>query len=127
MTRRRAWCLAVAILIVGCAPPRVPTVPPSPGKPSILTFRATAYSIEGRTTSGVPAREGIVAADPAVLPLGSRIRIHDAGPYSGEYVVSDTGTKVRGRGIDIYLRDDAEAKPFGRRRVKVEVLRYGRR
>jgi 3D (Asp-Asp-Asp) domain-containing protein len=68
----------------------------------------------------------MVASDPAVLPLGSRIRVHDAGAYSGEYTVQDTGAKIDGREIDIYLADDAEAKRFGKRRVKVEVLRYGR-
>ena len=86
---------------------------------------ATAYSIEGRTASGVRAREGIVAGDPAVLPLGSRIRIHDAGKYSGEYTVQDTGAKIDGREVDIYLANDAEAKAFGKRRVKVEILHYG--
>ena len=88
-------------------------------------FEATAYSIEGKTASGAQARDGLVAADPDVLPLGSRIRIHGAGRYSGEYVVCDTGAAITGREIDIYLARDAEAKRFGRRRVQVEVLRRG--
>jgi len=91
-----------------------------------MTFSATAYSIEGRTTSGVRAQRGIVAADPAVLPLGSRIRVHESGGYDGEYLVRDTGRGIRGREIDIYLVNDAEAKRFGRRRVKVEVVERGR-
>jgi 3D (Asp-Asp-Asp) domain-containing protein len=85
-------------------------------------YEATAYSIEGTTASGVPTREGTCAADPRVLPLGSRIRVHDAGKYSGEYLVTDTGRGIRGREIDIYLADDSAAKRFGRRRVRVEVL-----
>ena len=88
-------------------------------------FSATAYSIEGRTASGVQTRKGIVAADPRVLPLGSRIRVHEAGEYDGEYVVRDTGPGIRGREIDIYMPNDAEARRFGRRAVKVEVLRRG--
>jgi 3D (Asp-Asp-Asp) domain-containing protein len=92
----------------------------------IRTFSATAYSIHGRTASGSRARPGVVAADPAVLPLGSRIRIMDAGRLSGEYVVEDTGGAIRGRAIDIYVADEDAARRFGRRPVRVEVLGRGR-
>lgn len=85
-------------------------------------FEATAYSIEGKTASGKNAREGICAADPDVLPLGSRIRVHDAGAYSGECEVADTGRAIKGREIDIYLANDREAKKFGRKKVRVEIL-----
>src|SRR5262245_63766066 len=78
----------------------------SPGTP----FTATAYSVEGKTAAGTQTHEGVVAADPDVLPLGSRIRVHDAGQYSGEYVVRDTGRKIQGHELDIYLANDAEAK-----------------
>lgn len=90
--------------------------------PRLLAFEATAYSIEGKTASGAKTREGIVAADPRILALGSRIRVHDAGEYSGEYVVSDTGRTVKGQEIDIYVANDSEAKRFGRKNVKVEVV-----
>jgi 3D (Asp-Asp-Asp) domain-containing protein len=92
----------------------------------IRTFSATAYSIHGRTASGSRARPGVVAADPAVLPLGSRIRVMDAGRLSGEYVVEDTGGSIRGRAIDIYVADEDAARRFGRRPVRVEVLGRGR-
>ena len=90
-----------------------------------MTFRATAYSVEGRTAAGTRSREGIVAADPSLLPLGTRIRVTDAGPYSGEYVVEDTGRAVKGHEIDLYLANDAEAKRFGRRSVQVEIIEKG--
>jgi 3D (Asp-Asp-Asp) domain-containing protein len=90
-------------------------------------FTATAYALAGRTATGSRARSGIVAADPAELPLGSRIRISGAGRYSGEYVVEDTGAAVRGRVIDIHLGSQAEARRFGRRRVGVEILERGAR
>ena len=117
------------VVVMSCARPVAP--PPAPpvreGKPraEVQTFSATAYSIEGQTASGVQTRRGIVAADPRILPIGSRIRVHDAGPYSGEYIVRDTGPAIKGREIDIYLPSDAEAKRFGRRAVKVEVLSRG--
>jgi 3D (Asp-Asp-Asp) domain-containing protein len=98
------------------------TPPPPPPAAKHEVFEATAYSIEGKTASGAQTREGICAADPDVLPLGSRIRVHEAGAYSGEYVVSDTGRTIKGREIDIYLASDAEAKRFGRKQVRVEIL-----
>lgn len=86
-------------------------------------FEASAYTIRGKTASGGRARKGTCAADPRVLPLGSRIRIHEAGAFSGEYVVTDTGKSVKGREIDIFVGSSAEARRFGRRKVRVEVLR----
>ena len=124
--------LLAALVLVGAAacsrtqPPSTSTVPSGSAPASKrMAFVATAYSIEGRTASGVPSREGIVAADPGILPLGTRIRVHGAGQYSGDYVVRDTGTAVKGHEIDIYLANDREAKVFGRKRVEVEVLEYG--
>ena len=96
------------------------SAPPKTG--DTAPFEATAYSVEGKTASGKQAREGICAADPDVLPLGSRIRVHDAGKYSGECEVADTGRAIKGREIDIYLASDREAKKFGKKQVRVEVL-----
>jgi 3D (Asp-Asp-Asp) domain-containing protein len=90
-----------------------------------VSFEATAYTVEGQTASGAQTRAGIVAADPNVLPIGSRIRVSGAGRYDGEYTVKDTGREIKGREIDIYIASDAEAKRFGRKNVTVEVLQSG--
>ena len=79
-------------------------------KSRVMTFEATANSVEGTTASGRGQRTRLVAADPDVLPLGTRIRVLNAGPFSGVYTVADTGPKVQGRKIDFYLPDDAAAK-----------------
>lgn len=84
-------------------------------------YVATAYSLRGRTASGKPVAKGLIAADPRHLPLGSRVRL-EAGSYSGEYLVADTGTLVRGRRIDIWTPTSREAMRFGRRTVKLTVL-----
>ena len=89
-------------------------------------YVATAYSLRGRTASGRPVAKGLIAADPRHLPLGSRVRL-EAGAYSGEYLVADTGSLVRGKRIDIWTPSSREAMRFGRRTVKLTVLSYGGR
>jgi 3D (Asp-Asp-Asp) domain-containing protein len=91
-----------------------------------VRYVATAYSLRGRTASGRPVSKGVIAADPRVLPLGSRVRL-EAGSYSGEYLVADTGGAVRGYRIDIWTPSTSEAFRFGRRAVKLSVLSYGGR
>ncbi|MCA1817078.1 MAG: 3D domain-containing protein [Acidobacteria bacterium] len=110
------------------------SVPEAFGKDgsSALTFlaaenyTATAYSLPGRTASGVGVRRGLIAADRRVLPLGARVRV-EAGAYSGEYVVADRGSAVRGHIIDIWVPSTREAMRFGRRPVRLTVLSYGSR
>lgn len=88
------------------------------------SYVATAYSLRGRTASGLMVAKGLIAADPRHLPLGSRVRI-EAGAYSGEYLVADTGALVRGKRIDIWIPTSREAMRFGRRTVKLTVLSLG--
>src|SRR5207244_7367782 len=87
-------------------------------------YVATAYSLRGRTSSGRPASRGLIAADPSVLPLGTRVRL-EAGSFSGEYVVGDTGGSVRGHRIEIWTPTANEALRFGRRVVQLTVLSFG--
>jgi 3D (Asp-Asp-Asp) domain-containing protein len=90
------------------------------------TFTATAYCLRGRTASGRMVARGIIAADPRVLPLGTRVRLQ-AGAHTGEYIVADTGGLIRGRRIDIWMPSSGEALRFGRRNVRLTVLQYGGR
>jgi 3D (Asp-Asp-Asp) domain-containing protein len=87
-------------------------------------YNATSYSRPGRGASGMGVRQGTIAAGPRILPFGTRVRI-DAGEYSGEYTVTDAGTAIRGRKIDIFLPSYSAACRFGRRNVKLTVLSYG--
>jgi len=87
-------------------------------------YQATAYSLRGRTASGKPVSRGLIAADPSFLPLGTRVRV-EAGSWSGEYLVADTGGAVKGRRIDIWTPTTREALQFGRRPVKLTVLELG--
>ncbi len=81
-------------------------------------FSATAYCFSGRTAMGHPVRRGLIAADPRVLKLGSRVYV-SAGAWSGTYLVSDTGGGIKGNKIDIWVPGCGEARKFGRRTVQV--------
>ena len=81
-------------------------------------FSATAYCLSGRTAMGHSVRRGLIAADPRVLKLGSRVYV-SAGPWSGTYVVSDTGGAIKGKRIDIWVPGCSEARRFGRRSVQI--------
>ena len=96
------------------------------GGPSVLTMEVTAYCVEGETASGKQTRRGIVAADPAVLPLGSVIRVRGLRrPHNRNYRVEDTGRKVKGRLIDIFMDDCRAATKFGRQQARVWLVARG--
>jgi 3D (Asp-Asp-Asp) domain-containing protein len=97
---------------------------PTPG--ARLRFTATAYCKGTTTASGVNVRTGIAAADPDILPVGSVIQVDRLGErYNGIYTIMDTGPKVQGRHIDIYMWSCHEALALGRRTMQVQVLRLG--
>ncbi len=98
--------------------------PSSDIEQSLQVFVATAYCIKNTTAAGIIARPGIIAADPKVVPLGSIVKIR-AGKYSGTYHVMDTGPGIRGNRLDIYVSCRNEAISFGRRKVELEIVRYG--
>jgi 3D (Asp-Asp-Asp) domain-containing protein len=68
---------------------------------------------------GTPVRVGVCAVDPKVIPLGSIVEIKGIGRFRAE----DTGSKVKGRVIDIYMPNCVEAKKFGVQWRKFEIER----
>ncbi len=94
-------------------------------RPTIRYFTATAYSTEGNAANGKWTHPGTAAADRRLIPLNSRIRVYGAGKYSGDYTVEDTGSAIAGNHIDLFMPSTAEAKKFGKQRVKVVILEYG--
>jgi 3D (Asp-Asp-Asp) domain-containing protein len=89
----------------------------------VLHLTATAYCGGGTTRSGIPAHEGVVAADPRVLPLRSVVRITWPHQTAGTYTVLDTGSEIKGRAVDIYMNNCSRARRFGRRAVQAVLLR----
>jgi 3D (Asp-Asp-Asp) domain-containing protein len=103
---------------------REDTAAPAPGLK--LRFTATGYCKGTTTASGVNVQRGIAAADPSLLPVGSVIQVDRLGDrYNGIYTVMDTGPKVLGRHIDIYMWSCHEALSLGRRPAQITVLRLG--
>ena len=92
----------------------------------VLHLGATAYTAgkesnpvgDGYTATGVPARRGIVAVDPSVIPLNTRLYVEGYG-YA---VAADTGGAIKGLRIDLCMESLQEALDFGVRQVKVYVL-----
>lgn len=90
----------------------------------MYTMEATAYlptdgSPEGLTAMGIPATYGIVAVDPDVIPLGTRVYV----PGYGEALAADTGGAIYGYRIDLCMESYDAAMEFGRRDVTVFVLK----
>lgn len=103
----------------GAAPTPVsapaPTGPPSPG--THMTVSSTGYCLRGRTSTGIPTGWGVVAVDPAVIPLGTRMTI----PGYGEGVAADTGSAVRGAMIDVWFPTCSQALEWGRKTVTITI------
>lgn len=80
---------------------------------------ATAYTHTGnRTATGIWPYRGVVAVDPRVIPLGTRLYVEGYG-YA---VAQDTGGLIKGNRIDVFMNSEAEAIQWGRRPVTVRIL-----
>jgi len=98
-----------------------------------MTMRATAYEAGPRSTgktpdhpafgithSGLPARVGVVAVDPRVIPLFTLLYVVGYGFA----IAADTGTGVDGNSIDLFFDTVEECLQFGRRNVRVYVIEH---
>jgi len=117
---RRLLALAAIVILAGVTRPAEAARRRAPSRS--MDVVATAYCLRGTTASGTTVHRGTVAADPRVLPLGSRISIRGR---RGPYVVEDNGGAMKGRRIDIYMPSCDQAKRFGRQRVTVTIERLG--
>ena len=89
---------------------------------------ATAYYAHGKggndingngiTAIGLRARKGIVAVDPRVIPLGTRLYI----PGYGEALAADTGGWIKNNRIDLCFETMEDCYRYGRRKIKVYLV-----
>lgn len=96
----------------------------SPSYSQVLNIEATAYSGDGITASGTPTRRDIggystIAVDPRVIPLGSRVYVEGYG-YA---IADDIGGAIKGNIIDLFFPSESEAQNWGRRSVRVYILK----
>lgn len=98
-----------------------------------LTVTATAYdpypaggSGTGITATGMKAQYGVVAVDPRVIPLGTKLYIEstdDGQSWSYGYAIAgDTGGAIKGNKIDLCYNTVGECIQFGRRSANVYIL-----
>ncbi|MEW6044992.1 MAG: 3D domain-containing protein [Bacillota bacterium] len=119
----------VAALVVAVPPAEAPATwrpLPRPAENLVredlqLVVEATAYSYgcgngDGVTATGTPVRWGVVAVDPQIIPLGSRVEIAGLGVFQAE----DTGGAIKGSRIDIWMPSRGMALQWGRRTVTVK-------
>lgn len=78
---------------------------------------ATAYCLNGLTARGTPEEFGVIAVDPNIIPLRSRVRIH-----GWTYRAEDTGAYIHGHHIDVYMSSCREARQYGVRRIHINIL-----
>ena len=85
-----------------------------------MQVEATAYTGGGITATGINLNDNskVIAVDPSVIPLGSRVLIDGYG----EYIAGDTGGAINGNIIDVYVASHSEAISFGRRALTIHVL-----
>jgi 3D (Asp-Asp-Asp) domain-containing protein len=74
----------------------------------------TAYCLNGLTRRDHYTRQGIVAADPKVFPLGRYVEVYVGREYYGRFLVDDTGSAIKGNILDIWTPTCREARLFGR-------------
>lgn len=94
-----------------------PTAPASPptGKRH-LTVSATCYDLSGSTATGMPVGQGVVAVDPSVIPLGTRMYV----PGYGNGVAADVGSAIKGAVIDLWMTP-TQCAAWGRRTVTITI------
>jgi 3D (Asp-Asp-Asp) domain-containing protein len=81
-----------------------------------LTVSATCYELSGRTATGMPVGHGVVAVDPSVIPLGTRMYV----PEYGNGVAADVGGGIKGNTIDLWMTP-SECAAWGRRTVTITL------
>ncbi|MDO5479520.1 MAG: 3D domain-containing protein [Clostridia bacterium] len=90
----------------------------------VIPAKATAYCDKGKTASGIQSKVGVVAVDPRVIPLGTRLYIEATdGSWSyGVCLAGDTGGAIKGNKVDLFYNTYNECIQFGRRDCNIYIL-----
>ena len=97
--------------------PKVSRGSSSSGK--VVTMEATAYTHTGnKTATGIYPYVGVIAVDPKVIPLGTKVHVEGYG----NAIAADTGGVIKGNIIDVFFNSRSECMNWGRKMVKVRIL-----
>jgi 3D (Asp-Asp-Asp) domain-containing protein len=113
---------AAAVVVRGAARGwwKLASVPARYGEP--LPVGMTMYCLKGTTRRGRAVQAGIVAADPKFFPLARYVDLYIGRRYLGQFIVDDTGERIKGPRIDIWTSSCGKARQFGvQRGVAVRV------
>jgi 3D (Asp-Asp-Asp) domain-containing protein len=91
----------------------------SSDQPYTLKVDAVAYYLPGKTALGIPVQKGVVAVDPRLITLGTRLHV----PGYGRGIAADVGVAIKGRIIDLWFPTTKAAREWGRRTVRITVYR----
>ena len=94
---------------------------PQYGEP--VPVMLTSYCLRGTTRRGRYVRPGIIAADPEFFPMARYVELYVGRKYYGRFLVDDTGRKIRGNHIDVWLPSCVDARNFGVRRGTAVLMR----
>ena len=84
-----------------------------------LKVKATAYCDKGLTYMGTKCRDGVIAVDPKVIPLGTKVYIPQFGKV---FVAEDTGSAIKGNKIDIWFKEYKTCIQWGIKEIDIIVL-----
>jgi 3D (Asp-Asp-Asp) domain-containing protein len=117
----RRWGIALAAVLVGavCGVGGSAFAQPQATQVYRLKVDAVAYSLPGSTALGIPVRRGVVAVDPTLIPLGTKMHV----PGYGRSIAADVGHAIKGRNIDLWFPTTEKAREWGRRTVTITVYR----
>ena len=92
-----------------------------PQEPQVYRLKvdAVAYHLPGKTALGIPVRRGVVAVDPRLIPLGTKMHV----PGYGSGLAADIGYAIKGRIIDLWFPNTDKDRAWGRRTVTITVYR----
>jgi 3D (Asp-Asp-Asp) domain-containing protein len=114
---RAAEARTAAYVRVPAPDARAPAAPQVPSGSQSFTVTATGYALGGHTATGLPVGWGVVAVDPSVIPLGTRLTV----PGYGEAVAADVGSGVTGATIDLWFPSVEQAQGWGRRTITITL------
>lgn len=90
-----------------------------------ISVSVTAYCLQGRTRRDNLVRDGIIAVDRRLFPLGYEVDLYFGRTKYGRFLADDTGGAIKGAIIDVWMADCSAARRFGRRRGYAQLVRRG--